>query len=225
MMREWLVREAEKFKYYLSLEKIRRKHDALFFNEIRRFFHEELIILLALLNWDKEKILQALDAREQRLNFLLAPLYQNCAMEFYSLDFSQKSIYGLFSLSNNVIEYRCRKIIETTKRYVEQAFNYPEQVREKITALYSGNGRVNRIARTEVNTASNLGLYEAALAQGKRFKIWICSREDTVRHGHRNLENEKVSIKERYSNGLLYPGDSKGTAGQVINCRCFQIFV
>lgn len=220
-----MLTEQEKIRYYLNLEKVRHKHDALFLNELRRFFAEELILLLALPEFTKEKIFQTLDAREQRLRFLLAPLYQNCSLEFYSLELSIKSLDNVFKVSQETIALRCKHIIASTKRYIDQAFSSKEMVRDKIRNLYSTNGRPYRIARTEVTTASNLGMYEAALSSGKQYKFWICSREDSVRHGHRILEREKLPIKEFYSNGLLFPGDPKAEPNQVINCRCFQIFV
>ena len=215
----------EKLRQYLNLEKIRHRHDALFFNELRRFFREELILLLALPEFTLTRILATLDARQQRLQFLLSPLYANCANEFYTNEISQKSIMKVYDISHTTIADRCGKIIANTKEHIQQAFSRPEMAKEKITAFYSTNNRAMRIAKTEVNTASNLGMYQAALANGREYKLWICSREDGVRDGHRILENEKVLIREAYSNGLVFPGDPNGTAGQVINCRCFQIFV
>ena len=217
--------ELERTRQYLSLEKIRFRYDALFFNELRRFFREELLLILVMSEIGENKINELLEARKQKLEFLLAPLYSSCVSEFYVYNLSQKSLQKTFKVSQDIISYRAQKIIENTKEYVAQAFKYPNMVKEKLTALYSNNGRITRIARTEVNTASNLGLYECAKAQGKKYKIWICSRNEGVREGHRKLDGEKQLLNDSYSNNLLFPGDPKAPVSQIVNCRCFQIFV
>lgn len=217
--------EQEKLRQYLFLEKIRHRHDALFFNELRRFFHEELILILALPEFGRENIYKLLEARRQRLQFLLTPLYGNCVSEFYSYNLGQKSIVDAYKISQDVISHRTRRIMESLKSDIKQAFQYGQMVKEKISALYSTNARAMRIAKTEVNTASNIGLYQSALSQGLQWKIWICSREDGVRHSHKLLEGDKIPIKEAHSNGLLFPGDPKVDVGHIINCRCFELYL
>jgi len=182
-------------------------------------------MILAMPEFGEKKINQLLDARLDRLKFLLAPLYQGCTTEFYSYEFSRKNLYEVFQLSQDTIAFRCQKIVDNTKAQISQAFSYGQSAKEKITAMYSANGRAMRIAKTEVTTASNIGLYEAAKSMGMREKIWMCSREDSVRHGHRLMDGQRAAINDPYSNGLLFPGEPKGPTGQIVNCRCFQTFV
>jgi len=79
------------------------------------------------------------------------------------------------------------------------------------------------ISRTEATTAANFGSLSRALYSGLKNKIWISNQDSGSRH--KGMNGEKVSIDAKFSNGLLYPGDPKGNATQIINCRCFLAFV
>ncbi|MFV2015815.1 MAG: phage minor head protein [Candidatus Heimdallarchaeota archaeon] len=88
-----------------------------------------------------------------------------------------------------------------------------------------GPNRAKKIARTEINSASNLGGFEAVNFTAKQNdltikKIWITAGDARVRPSHREVSREVVPIDDRFSNGMLYPGDPAGGAGEVINCRC-----
>lgn len=76
-----------------------------------------------------------------------------------------------------------------------------------------------RIARTEVQGAIN----EARAAQqeddGVRRTEWLSSRDDEVRESHR-INGQQRDLGDRFTNGLRWPGDQTGEAGEVINCRC-----
>ncbi len=41
-----------------------------------------------------------------------------------------------------------------------------------------------------------------------------------TRPSHQRVDGEIREIDERFSNGLMFPGDPEGSAGEVINCRC-----
>lgn len=82
-----------------------------------------------------------------------------------------------------------------------------------------------RIARTETTTAANHGAYVAAGESDLVLdKLWISVMDDRTRHDHL-IENGQTAPKEEnftMADGslLLFPGDPKGSARQVINCRC-----
>lgn len=89
--------------------------------------------------------------------------------------------------------------------------------------------RSYRIARTEVVAASNYGSYiaadEAAAEVGDLTKEWIDSGDKRVRDSHEDVNGETVKLYEKFSNGLLYPGDMEnGSASDVIHCRCTVIY-
>ena len=85
--------------------------------------------------------------------------------------------------------------------------------------------RAERIARTEVISASNMSSQAGALATGIPLdKTWIPLIDDKTRDSHRmqpvGVGGEVVDINELFSNGLLLPGDPNADAEEVINCRC-----
>lgn len=99
--------------------------------------------------------------------------------------------------------------IFTTARQIEKDL--------KISNLY----RAERIARTEVLSASNEGSLVGAQSLEIPFKkVWIATPDSRIRDSHLSLNGQSVGQYESFSNGLEYPGDTNGQAEEVINCRC-----
>jgi len=81
--------------------------------------------------------------------------------------------------------------------------------------------RAERIARTEVVSASNEGSLAGAKSTDLDLdKEWISYIDDKTRESHIELNGATVPMKDNFSNGLEYPGDPTGEAEEVINCRC-----
>ena len=51
-------------------------------------------------------------------------------------------------------------------------------------------------------------------------KQWNAVLDGKTRESHRLVDKEWRELEEPFSNGLMYPGDPKGKASEVINCRC-----
>jgi len=79
---------------------------------------------------------------------------------------------------------------------------------------------LERIAITEVNGAQNKNQYEQVKAARVPYHQWITTQLSNVRETHQPLHGEIVRVGERFSNGLLYPGDRSGPIAEWINCRC-----
>lgn len=84
------------------------------------------------------------------------------------------------------------------------------------------------IARTETGTAMNYAEHEGARQAREDLnlimtKSWISSRDDRVRETHIEIDGETVPFERPFSNGMQYPMDPDGEAGEVINCRCVMI--
>jgi hypothetical protein len=98
--------------------------------------------------------------------------------------------------------------------------------------------RAERIARTEIVSASNRGSLEGAKSTGLNInKVWIAKMTNRTRHSHKELDGQVVGINEPFmaniyinddenrkegKEKLYYPGDINGSAGNVINCSCTQ---
>ena len=81
--------------------------------------------------------------------------------------------------------------------------------------------RAERIARTEVLTASNMGSLMGAESLGVPFKKkWIATTDSRTRDSHKALNGKLAGDNGRFSNGLEYPGDPNGDPSEVVNCRC-----
>ena len=81
-----------------------------------------------------------------------------------------------------------------------------------------------RIARTEAHRIQCKAAYDAqhkAKSKGADVvKMWDSTLDGKTRDSHRKIDGEIKELDEKFSNGLEYPGDPNGAAGEVINCRC-----
>lgn len=97
-----------------------------------------------------------------------------------------------------------------------------DDIEKRIETVFSmaRGHRTERIARTETISASNNGTF-SAYKQSKVVdeKQWISTRDEKVRPSHQ-IDGEKTGIDDKFSNGLMFPGDPDGGPGEVCNCRC-----
>jgi uncharacterized protein with gpF-like domain len=131
-------------------------------------------------------------------------------------------------------------ITETTRKQINAllADSYEEQataaeIASRIKDAFDNisSGRAMTIARTETLTAVSLGqdlkaqefreAYPKEAAKMKR--IWISAQDERVRDSHVELDGEMVDYGEKFANGLKFPRDPDGEAGEIINCRCTSI--
>lgn len=86
-----------------------------------------------------------------------------------------------------------------------------------------------RAARTAYTNAQNAGQLDQMLEaekQGiKMKKQWLSTSDGRTRDSHIGMNGEIKPLREPFSNGLLYPADSKGKPAEVYNCRCTMIAV
>lgn len=100
--------------------------------------------------------------------------------------------------------------------------------------------RARRIVRTESVKAANLAAIAGAKDTGLLMdKRWISARDNRVRGNpagkyphaafdHWDINGQVIPIDELFTmtgEPLLHPGDPKGSAGDVINCRCSLGFI
>jgi hypothetical protein len=98
--------------------------------------------------------------------------------------------------------------------------------------------RAQRIARTEVNRAANVG--HSIGAQSLPYEVnkkWIAAKDHRTRHAHRlvngHTAEEHGTFKVPVYKGnkptgtyadMLFPGDPNAPASLTINCRCRVIY-
>ena len=87
-------------------------------------------------------------------------------------------------------------------------------------ALY----RAELIARTEghrVQVQSTMNAcYNAKDRGADVVKQWDSTLDGATRPSHSKVDGEIKELDEKFSNGLMFPGDPSGGADEVCNCRC-----
>lgn len=98
-------------------------------------------------------------------------------------------------------------------------------IARNISALgESSMKRAMGIARTEggrIQCEADLDCAYRARQMGcDTVKQWNAVLDGKTRESHRLVDKEWRELEEPFSNGLMYPGNPKGKAAEVINCRC-----
>lgn len=139
----------------------------------------------------------------------------------------------------NITEYTREQIKGVISRaYKEQAPSDEISTRIQEHFGFIKEGRAKTITRTETLTAVSQGqkmkINELEEIQpgfkGTLKKRWITAQDERVRDGkggdadHVGLDGEVVNENETFSNGLELPRDTRGSAKEVINCRCTAIY-
>lgn len=107
-----------------------------------------------------------------------------------------------------------------------------DQLARRVADSYDlfGRYRAERIARTEVVGASNLGSRAGAESTGLRLvHEWLSTRDDRTRDIHMDVDGQKQAMADPYTvsgEELMFPGDGSlgASAENLINCRCTELF-
>lgn len=113
-----------------------------------------------------------------------------------------------------------------------------DRVRNDIQLILTSTGtpywrnRAMTVARTETIGAVNAGVYRGAVLDAEArgdvapFKVWIATDDRRTRPTHDATDKQRTLLSEPFRVGgaaLLYPGDPRGPAAEVINCRCSML--
>lgn len=98
------------------------------------------------------------------------------------------------------------------------------------------HNRARVIARTETISAYNSGQFEAAADTAKALgvpltsvrKSWLATADTRTRDSHRHTDGQPRGLTDPFSVGtaegpkspMMFPGDPRGPANEVIQCRC-----
>ena len=84
-----------------------------------------------------------------------------------------------------------------------------------------------KIARTETTRVQNVSRMDSfKYAQDKGVEIekeWISTIDKRTRKSHRGLMGQVRKLNEKFSNGLMYPGEPVDRPYEVMNCRCTMV--
>lgn len=112
----------------------------------------------------------------------------------------------------------------------ERSSGKPQQeVLKTISRILRSRGYARRIAYTEVHTAVERGMWEAANSLGARMKKeWVSREDSSVRFAHAVAHGQTTLITQPFTVGgeaLMYPGDGNASARNRVNCRCTLNYV
>jgi hypothetical protein len=136
---------------------------------------------------------------------------------------------------------RSKTIAQTSRALVRDAMEPlilsgagESEVSKAIRNVMSGNisnVRSRLIARTESHTASMNAIDTSMrhIGLGDLKKVWVPSKSERTRDWHEKMiHHPPVAIGEMFDVGgdqMEYPGDSRGSARNVCNCRCVVKYV
>lgn len=148
---------------------------------------------------DQEQMISAITLNSK----LSAPLYNALG---YNVDFLKTNVRMEIS------------------RGIAQSLSYQEIARNIKNTTNVDYNKTLRIAKTEGHRIQNESAYNVQVRAKQKgatiVKQWDSTLDSRTRESHQKLDGEIVNVNEKFSNGLLYPGDSNGTASEVVNCRC-----
>jgi len=87
--------------------------------------------------------------------------------------------------------------------------------------------RAPMIGKTTVAFAVNEGQMIAALKSGFRYKVWLSSQDEKVRHTHVGADGQARPIMDYFLVGgslMMHPGAQTAPLAETANCRCTMVF-
>jgi uncharacterized protein with gpF-like domain len=128
-------------------------------------------------------------------------------------------------------------IVRQVEAGIRDGTPLPDVSRE-IQAILTASGtpywrnRAMTVARTETMGATNAGVYRGAQLEAEQrgdpapFKQWLSTDDTRTRPTHNAADRQRTLLSEPFRVGtasLLFPGDPRGPAAEVINCRCSML--
>lgn len=120
---------------------------------------------------------------------------------------------------------KLKKVItQEVSRGIATSLPYADIARNINNASNSGLYNAKCIARTEGHRIQQTSTRDAQWVAKSRganvLKQWDATLDGRTRPSHARIDGEIRETDEKYSNGLMFPGDPSGPAAEVINCRC-----
>ena len=131
---------------------------------------------------------------------------------------------NLYAAMGHDIKDLQKKISGEISRGLSSGQMYQEITRNIASWARIPKNNAVRIARTEahrIQTKASMNACNKAKEKGADVvKQWDASLDSKTRDSHAKVDGEIRELDEKFSNGLMYPGDPSGRAEEVINCRC-----
>ena len=153
---------------------------------------------------------------------VITPINQAAAVKAILTD--SKVSNGLYNALGVDVGKLKKTITQEISRGIASSLPYKDIARNISNVSGAPLSRAKTIARTEghrIQQTSTRDAQYAAKAKGADIvKQWDAALDGRTRDSHRRVDGEIRELDEKFSNGLMFPGDPSGGAAEVVNCRC-----
>ena len=153
---------------------------------------------------------------------LILPLEQEQMISAITLN--SKLSDPLYNALGFNVEYLKTNVRMEISRGIAQSLSYQEIARNIKNTTNVDYNKSLRIAKTEGHRIQCESAYNVQVRAKQKgadiIKQWDSTLDRRTRESHQKLDGEIVGVDEKFSNGLMFPGDSNGMASEVVNCRC-----
>lgn len=153
---------------------------------------------------------------------VITPINQAAAVKAILTD--SKVSNGLYNALGVDVSKLKKTITQEISRGIASSLPYKDIARNISNVSSSPLSRAKTIARTEGHriqqTSARDAQYSAKAKGADVVKQWDAALDSKTRESHRRVDGEIKELDEKFSNGLMFPGDPSGSAAEVVNCRC-----
>lgn len=224
---------------YRNYLKLQQTHEKVFHSKIKRYFFEQRKLVLSKFpakntKADTDRLVAALEdlgaSEHARLIKYVTPLFKaigEAGIEFAFSAIGVTPTADQLLIDPSVLLKRAKKITginHTIYNQLKITINEGVELGETLASIEDRIRRVYNmattravvIARTETGSLLNESSFGTYNKAGVPKKEWLGGRRPT----HAAQNGMVISIKARFPNGLMHPGDPAGSAAEVINCTC-----
>lgn len=153
---------------------------------------------------------------------IITPIDQSAVVKAVLTD--SKVSNGLYNALGVDVSKLKKTITQEISRGIATGMGYGDMGRNISNVSKAPLSRTKTIARTEghrIQQTSTADAQAAAKDKGADvLKQWDAALDGRTRDSHRRVDGEIRELDEKFSNGLMFPGDPNGGAAEVVNCRC-----
>lgn len=153
---------------------------------------------------------------------LVIPVDQAAAIKAVLTD--SKVSNGLYAALGVDLAKLKKSIAQEISRGIASSLPYADIARNISSVSKAPLSRAKTIARTEGHRIQQTSSRDAQYAAKKKgadvLKQWDAALDGRTRDSHARVDGEIRELDEKFSNGLMFPGDPSGGAAEVVNCRC-----
>jgi len=150
------------------------------------------------------------------------PLNQEAMVRAVQLD--SKISKGLYTRIGEDVDLLKKRITAEVSRSIANGASFVQtavQLRDKTRIGYNNAIRIARTEGHRIQCSASQDAAERVKDRGADIvKKWDATLDGKTRESHVAMDGQVCEVEERFSNGLMYPGDPAGAAAEVINCRC-----